>query len=73
VTIGLGLAAVGYAGRYLIRRMPNLSHKMTETMKKLDSKVKISVFLSFIVFICIYCVYLYKNMNIFFIFVVASK
>jgi len=60
VTIGLGLAAVGYAGRYLIRRMPNLSQKMAETMKKLDSKVKIFIFL-----IASLCLYVYKNIDIF--------
>lgn len=42
---GIGLAAVGFAGRYLLRRMPHLSQKMAETVKKLDSQVKISVFL----------------------------
>ncbi|XP_011065932.1 PREDICTED: mitochondrial import inner membrane translocase subunit TIM14 [Acromyrmex echinatior] len=38
VAAGVGLAAVGFAGRYLLRRMPNLSQRMAETMKKLDSQ-----------------------------------
>ncbi|XP_011140240.1 mitochondrial import inner membrane translocase subunit TIM14 [Harpegnathos saltator] len=38
VAAGIGLAVVGFAGRYLLRRMPNLSQKMAETMKKLDSQ-----------------------------------
>ncbi|KAG5320789.1 TIM14 translocase, partial [Pseudoatta argentina] len=38
VAAGIGLAVVGFAGRYLFRRMPNLSQRMTETMKKLDSQ-----------------------------------
>lgn len=40
VVAGIGLAAVGFAGRYLLRRMPNLSQRMAETMKKLDSQVE---------------------------------
>ncbi|XP_070160435.1 mitochondrial import inner membrane translocase subunit TIM14 isoform X1 [Polyergus mexicanus] len=38
VAAGIGLAAVGFAGRYLLKRMPNLSQKMAETVKKLDSQ-----------------------------------
>lgn len=41
---GIGLAAVGFAGRYLLKRMPHLSQKMVESMKKLDSQVGISIF-----------------------------
>lgn len=37
---GVGLAAVGFAGRYLFKRMPNLSQRMAETVKKLDSQVE---------------------------------
>jgi len=40
VAAGIGLAAVGFAGRYLLRRMPNLSQRMAETVKKLDSQVE---------------------------------
>lgn len=40
---GIGLAAVGFAGRYLLRRMPNLSQRMAETVKKLDSQVETSI------------------------------
>ena len=39
---GLGLAIVGFGGRYLLRAMPTLSQKMSEaikTMPKLDSQV----------------------------------
>lgn len=43
---GIGLAAVGFAGRYLLKRMPNLSQKMAETVKKLDSQVEIFIFLN---------------------------
>lgn len=42
---GIGLAAVGFAGRYLLRRMPNLSQRMAETAKRLDSQVETSIFL----------------------------
>ncbi|XP_029168245.1 mitochondrial import inner membrane translocase subunit TIM14 isoform X2 [Nylanderia fulva] len=38
VAAGIGLAAVGFAGRYLLKRMPNLSQRMAETVKKLDSQ-----------------------------------
>ncbi|XP_018403908.1 PREDICTED: mitochondrial import inner membrane translocase subunit TIM14 [Cyphomyrmex costatus] len=38
VAAGIGLAAVGFAGRYLLRRLPNLSQRMAETVKKLDSQ-----------------------------------
>ncbi|XP_011340600.1 mitochondrial import inner membrane translocase subunit TIM14 isoform X2 [Ooceraea biroi] len=38
LAVGIGLAAVGYAGRYLFRRLPNLSQRMAETVKRLDSE-----------------------------------
>ncbi|XP_001604394.2 mitochondrial import inner membrane translocase subunit TIM14 [Nasonia vitripennis] len=41
IVAGLGLAAVGFAGRYVLKQMPNLSSKMAEAMKnmpKLDSQ-----------------------------------
>ncbi len=41
IAAGLGLAAVGFAGRYVARNMPNAAKKMEEsfkTMPKLDSK-----------------------------------
>ncbi|XP_072744827.1 mitochondrial import inner membrane translocase subunit TIM14 isoform X1 [Anoplolepis gracilipes] len=38
VAAGIGLACVGFAGRYLLKRMPHLSQKMAETVKKLDSQ-----------------------------------
>ncbi|XP_011167456.1 mitochondrial import inner membrane translocase subunit TIM14 [Solenopsis invicta] len=38
VAAGIGLAAVGFAGRYLLRRVPNLSQRMAETIKRLDSQ-----------------------------------
>jgi DnaJ family protein C protein 19 len=43
IVAGLGLAAVGFAGRYIIRAVPGMSQKMTETMKslsQLDSSVR---------------------------------
>lgn len=33
VAAGLGLAAVGFAGRYILRRMPNMAQQMSEAMK----------------------------------------
>ncbi|XP_032681563.1 mitochondrial import inner membrane translocase subunit TIM14 isoform X2 [Odontomachus brunneus] len=38
IAAGVGLAIVGFTGRYLLKRMPNLSQKMAETMKMLDSQ-----------------------------------
>lgn len=35
VAAGLGLAAVGFAGRYVLRRMPNMSEKVAEAMKQI--------------------------------------
>lgn len=35
VVAGLGLAAVGFAGRYILRRAPHLSKQMNEAMKNL--------------------------------------
>jgi DnaJ family protein C protein 19 len=43
IVAGLGLAAVGFAGRYILRAVPGMSQKMSETMKslsKLDSSVR---------------------------------
>ncbi|XP_069689661.1 mitochondrial import inner membrane translocase subunit TIM14 [Periplaneta americana] len=40
ILAGLGLAAVGFAGRYILRAVPGVSQKMSEAMKsfpKLDS------------------------------------
>ncbi len=36
VAAGLGLAAVGFAGRYIFRRMPNMAQQMSEAMKTLN-------------------------------------
>ncbi|XP_058802814.1 mitochondrial import inner membrane translocase subunit TIM14 [Phymastichus coffea] len=41
VLAGLGLAAVGFAGRYVLKQMPILSQKMAEAVKnmpKLDTQ-----------------------------------
>ncbi|XP_043671028.1 mitochondrial import inner membrane translocase subunit TIM14 isoform X1 [Vespula pensylvanica] len=41
IITGLGLAAVGFTGRYMLRKMPALSQRMTEALKnmpKLDSQ-----------------------------------
>ncbi|XP_053984708.1 mitochondrial import inner membrane translocase subunit TIM14 [Hylaeus anthracinus] len=41
VAAGIGLAAVGFTGRYILRRMPTISQKMSEAFKnmpKLDSQ-----------------------------------
>ncbi|XP_076637959.1 mitochondrial import inner membrane translocase subunit TIM14 [Colletes latitarsis] len=41
VVAGIGLAAVGFTGRYILRKMPSLSQKMAEAVKnmpKLDSQ-----------------------------------
>ncbi|GJQ67350.1 hypothetical protein Trydic_g8242 [Trypoxylus dichotomus] len=35
ILAGLGLAAVGFAGRYVLRQMPNVSKTMNEAMKNL--------------------------------------
>lgn len=52
---GIGLAAIGFAGRYLLKRMPNLSQKMAETVKKLDSQVEMLISLdSFYNYICMH-------------------
>lgn len=42
VVAGIGIAIVGFGGRYILRTMPALSQKMAEalkTMPKLDSQV----------------------------------
>lgn len=44
IVAGLGLAAVGFAGRYIIRAVPGMSQKMSDTMKsisQLDSSVRV--------------------------------
>lgn len=33
ILAGLSLAAVGFAGRYLVRRAPQMSQKLSEAMK----------------------------------------
>ncbi|KDR14095.1 mitochondrial import inner membrane translocase subunit TIM14 [Zootermopsis nevadensis] len=33
ILAGLGLAAMGFAGRYIIRAVPGMSQKMSDTMK----------------------------------------
>ncbi|XP_051158903.1 mitochondrial import inner membrane translocase subunit TIM14 isoform X1 [Leptopilina boulardi] len=41
IAAGLGLAVVGFTGRYILRRMPTLSQKMADAMNalpKLDSQ-----------------------------------
>lgn len=41
IAAGLGLAVVGFTGRYLLKKMPQLSQKMAEAYKnipKLDSQ-----------------------------------
>lgn len=41
IAAGLGLAAIGFTGRYILRRMPQLSQRMAEAYKnmpKLDSQ-----------------------------------
>ncbi|KAK2583756.1 hypothetical protein KPH14_009668 [Odynerus spinipes] len=35
IIAGVSLAAVGFAGRYVLRSMPTLNQKMTEAMKNL--------------------------------------
>lgn len=35
ILAGLGMAAVGFAGRYVLRQMPNVSTKFAEAMKNL--------------------------------------
>lgn len=35
ILAGLGMAAVGFAGRYILRQMPNASTKFAEAMKNL--------------------------------------
>jgi hypothetical protein len=43
VVTGLGLAAVGFVGRYVLRAVPGMSQKVGETMKlltKFDSTVR---------------------------------
>lgn len=36
---GIGLAVVGYTGRYVMRRMPAWSIKMSDAVKSLDAQV----------------------------------
>lgn len=42
ILAGLGLAAMGYVGKYVLRAAPSLSQKMAEAMKtmpRLDAEV----------------------------------
>jgi len=36
IVAGLGMAAVGFAGRYAARNMPQMAQKMEESMKNMD-------------------------------------
>lgn len=57
IATGLGLAVVGFTGRYIIKKMPHLSQKMAEVYKnvpKLNPKVNLNIIL-----------YLYKYMYIY--------
>jgi len=43
IVTGLGLAAVGFAGRYVLRAVPGMSQKVGDTVKlltKLDTSVR---------------------------------
>uniref|UniRef100_A0A1A9UPB5 J domain-containing protein n=1 Tax=Glossina austeni TaxID=7395 RepID=A0A1A9UPB5_GLOAU len=35
ILAGLGVAAIGFAGKHLVRRMPSVTNKFTETLKNL--------------------------------------
>ncbi|GAB0099261.1 Mitochondrial import inner membrane translocase subunit TIM14 [Sergentomyia squamirostris] len=35
ILAGVGIAALGYAGRFLMRRVPNMSQRMNEALKSL--------------------------------------
>jgi len=37
VAAGVGLAVLGFTGRYMFRRMPNMAQKMSEAMKTLPN------------------------------------
>lgn len=37
VAAGVGLAVVGFAGRYILRRSPNMAQKMSEAVKTLPN------------------------------------
>uniref|UniRef100_A0ABD2XDU5 J domain-containing protein n=1 Tax=Trichogramma kaykai TaxID=54128 RepID=A0ABD2XDU5_9HYME len=37
IIAGLGLAAVGFAGRYVVKQLPNITSKMAEAVKKMPS------------------------------------
>lgn len=50
VMAGIGLAVVGYAGRFILRKAPNITEQMTkaaEMLPKLDAQVCISYSLVF--------------------------
>lgn len=58
IATGLGLAVVGFTGRYIIKKMPHLSQKMAEAYKnvpKLNPKVNLLNIM----------LYLYKYMYIY--------
>lgn len=37
ILAGLGLAAAGFAGRYVLRRIPNISERVAQAMKSLPT------------------------------------
>ena len=37
IAVGLGLAAVGFAGRYALRRIPNVADKINQAIKTLPT------------------------------------
>ncbi|XP_033337126.2 mitochondrial import inner membrane translocase subunit TIM14 [Megalopta genalis] len=38
VAAGIGLAVVGFTGRYILKRMPGWSQRMSEAVKSLDAQ-----------------------------------
>jgi hypothetical protein len=53
VMAGIGLAVVGYAGRFILRKAPNITEQMTkaaEMLPKLDAQVCIWYILVFALF-----------------------
>lgn len=48
IVAGLGIAALGFAGKYALRAAPSVSQKMAEALKslpKMDSQVSYLLFL----------------------------
>ncbi|XP_011505948.1 PREDICTED: mitochondrial import inner membrane translocase subunit TIM14 isoform X2 [Ceratosolen solmsi marchali] len=35
ICLSIGIAVIGYAGRYIVKRLPNISEKMAETLKNM--------------------------------------